>query len=139
MSETTGSEILKLAIQSSSVEWQPAHRIMPGIPEPEGPYGTWVKVLRRPSNGGGWTYMLRHLPPPGRAIRVLARATSHEEIFRLQGGFGGSPGASQSGAGMYVFNPAGLVHGGVVREESVALAHMHGDLDEVIEYQFIDA
>jgi hypothetical protein len=31
-----------------------------------------------------------------------------------------------------------MLHGGLIREETVGLNFLHGDLDECLEYEFID-
>jgi hypothetical protein len=132
------SEIRHLQVNPEGVDWRPMSDINPTNPSPQGAHGTWVKVLRRPENGGGWTIITRHVPPPGKAIRIVARAASHEEVYRLRGGFQNAAGTERQEPGTYIFNPAGMLHGGLIREETVGLNFLHGDLDECLEYEFID-
>ena len=76
-----------IKINPDDMPWEPASSIMPQIPPPSEDHGMWVKVLRRPSDGGGcWCYLMRVVPEPGKAIRVVARAESDEEVFFLSGG-----------------------------------------------------
>ena len=80
----------------------------------------------------------RHVPPPGKAIRIVARATSYEEVYRLRGGFQNASGIRRQMPGIYIFNPAGMVHGGLVCEQTIGLNILHGNLDEYLEYRFVD-
>ena len=128
-----------IKINPDELEWEGAHGIMPHLPEPDGDYGMWVKILRRPhADGGCWCYLLRVVPEPGKAIRLVARAASDEEVYFLSGGFSDRSGTLKQFSPMYVCNPEGLVHGGIIREETTQFVHFHGGLDIPMEYEVLD-
>jgi hypothetical protein len=127
-------------INPETLDWQPSNDIMPAIPAPEGEYGSWVKVLKRPTDGGDcWAYLSKTVPPPGKAYRIVARAESYEEVYFLGGGFTDRSGQLKQHPPMYVCNPPGLIHGGIVQEETVQFIHFHGDLDTIMEFEVLDA
>jgi hypothetical protein len=120
-------------IDPNQLEWTPAGEVMPGfkaLDDTDG--GVFLKVLRRPEDGGGcWHWLIRFAPPAGRAIRVTAIAESDEEIFFLAG-------SEDGGAGPYGCNPAGLRHGVTITEETVALVHYHGAPDTILRAEVVD-
>lgn len=112
----------RIKLHLDELSWEPADTVWPdyrlgGIraTDPEGS-GIFVKVLRRPSDGGGcWCALLRFAPPPGRAIRLTAVAASDEEVLVLPGG----PGTPDAAAiGPFTCNPEGLRHGNTFTAET---------------------
>ena len=120
-------------IATNDLEWTPAHEVMPGFQGlDDTAAGVFVKVLRRPDDGGGcWHWLIRFVPPPGRAIRVTAVAESDEETFYFTKG-------GLECEGVYGCNPAGLRHGVTLTEETVALVHYHGEPDRIVRAEVVD-
>lgn len=128
-----------IKINPDELEWEPANSIMPQLPAPSGNAGMWVKILRRPSEDGGcWCYLLRVIPENGKAIRLVAKADSDEEVYFLNGGFTDRSGKLKQFSPMYVCNPEGMVHGGIIQEEVLQFVHFHGGLDIPMEYEVLD-
>lgn len=122
----------QLKLTTGDIEWQPVSTVFDDyqVPPMEPPAGVFVKVLRRPTDGGGcWHCLLRFRPPPGHAIRITAVARSDEEVYILS--------ASDGRDGMYSCNPAGLRHGQTLVSDTVALVHYHGQPDEVLRAEVV--
>lgn len=125
----------RISIDTTTIDWQPAHEVLPGyLFDGAGPdHGAFVKVLRRPDDGGGcWHLLLRFSAPDGKALRITATAASDEEVFILTDTSG------QDRAGSYGCNPEGLRHGQTVIGELVALVHYHGAPDDIIRTEVVD-
>lgn len=78
----------RISIDSNELGWRPAADEFPGyaLDTEDRDAGIFVKVLRRPDDGGGcWHCLLRFRPPEGKAIRITAVAQSDEEVFMLDG------------------------------------------------------
>ena len=121
----------RISVDTNEVAWRPAAEVFAGyaidIEEPDA--GIFVKVLRRPEEGGGcWHCLLRFNPPSGRAIRLTAVAQSDEELFMLTG----------DRAGHYGCNPKGLRHGQTITEDTTVLVHYHDGPDEILRAEVID-
>src|SRR5437868_5437360 len=85
----------RISIDTSGIEWQPASDVFAGYrlenhagaqgdadDGDDTAAGIFVRVLRRPADGGDcWHCLLRFRPPAGRAIRITAVAESDEEVF----------------------------------------------------------
>lgn len=92
----------------------------------------FLKVLRRPGDGGGcWCALLRFRPPAGRAIRVTAVAASDEEVVVLSDGSGGR-------SATFSCNPEGLRHGNTFAADTTAFVHYHGEPDEVLRMELVE-
>jgi hypothetical protein len=122
-------------IDTGTIDWVPAGEILAdyhvdtGSPDT----GVFLKVLRRPEDGGGcWHWLIRFTPPAGRGIRITAVAESDEEIFFLRDE---SP---ESRTGVYACNEAGLRHGITVTGETVALVHYHGAPDRILRAEVVE-
>lgn len=125
----------RISIDSNELDWQPAHEVFPGYRVAAGgpDHGIFVKVLRRPEDGGGcWFCLLRFNPPDGYAIRVTAVAASDEEVFILSD----ESGHHQLGA--FGCNPEGLRHGNTLTGDTVVLAHYHGAPDDVLKAELVE-
>jgi hypothetical protein len=122
-------------IDTTAVPWQPASDVFPGycFEGLEPGYGAFVKVLRKPGDGGGcWQVLLRFAAPSGKALRLTATAASDEEAYIL------SDTSGHGRVGAYSCNPAGLRHGQTIVGEVVALVHYHGDPDDIIRAEGLD-
>lgn len=127
----------RIKLDTNELDWQPAHEVWPSYRidglQDESRHGVFLKVLRRPSDGGGcWCALLRFSPPPGKAIRVKAIAASDEEVFIL------SDGSGQARPGAFSCNPKGLRHGNTFAGDTIAYVHYHGDPDEILGIQLIE-
>lgn len=130
----------RIKVGTDDLPWQAAQEVWPGYrfgdfegsAAPPGP-GVFVKVLRRPEDGGGcWCALLRFLPPEGRAIRVRAIAASDEEVFIVFDGSGNDR------SGSFTCNPEGLRHGNTFVADTIAFVHYHGQPDEVLGIEVTD-
>ena len=121
----------RISIDTNEIDWLPAAEVFPGyqLEAEDRDAGIFVRVLRRPSDGGGcWQCLLRFVPPSGKGIRITAVAQSDEEVFILD----------THRSGSYSCNPAGLRHGQTVTEETTALVHYHGDPDRILKAEVIE-
>jgi hypothetical protein len=120
-------------LATTDLEWARASDVMPGFAAlDDTDAGVFVKVLRRPDDGGDcWHWLIRFVPPEGRAIRVTAVAESDEETFYFT-----NPGPECEG--VYGCNPAGLRHGVTLTEETVALVHYHGAPDRIVRAEIVE-
>lgn len=98
-----------------------------------------VKVLTdRRREGGGITWLLKFMPPPGKLIKVVATAMSDEHIFNLQGGRTTKSGQPAQGSGGYGLNPKGQPHSAMLAEETMALVIYTGEPDRVESIELVD-
>lgn len=129
----------RIKIDTAGTDWQPAHEVWPGYDLPAAGgvadangAGIFLKVLRRPSDGGGcWCALLRFAPPPGAAIRVTAIAASDEEVLIL------SDASGSTRPGTFTCNPEGLRHGNTFTADTVAYVHYHGDPDRMLKAEVV--
>ena len=132
--------INRIKLDTAQLDWRPAHEVWPGYvlggldqsSDPSGA-GVFLKVLRRPEDGGGcWCALLRFSPPAGQAIRVTATAASDEEVLILSDSAGTRPGT-------FTCNPKDLRHGNTFVADTVAFVHYHGDPDDVLRAELVPA
>jgi hypothetical protein len=130
----------RIKVDPNDLAWRPAHEVWPeyrleGANSGSDPYGAgiFVKVLRRPDDGGGcWCVLLRFTPPPEKAIRVTAVASSDEEVLIL------SDQSETDRSGSFTCNPAGLRHGNTFTGETVAFVHYHAEPDQVLKAELVE-
>jgi hypothetical protein len=127
------------------LEWQPWDQFMkgappndaiPNAPDWDGKFGGWVKILSRPENGDGWTFLVRHIPPVGKRIRFGAISKSREQCYCLLGEQSVS-GKPVSLKGEFSFLQAETVHGGTLSSEVIHLVHYDGEPDEIVRYEVV--
>jgi hypothetical protein len=98
-----------------------------------------LKVLSdRRHEGGGISWIVRFLPPPGKLIKIVALALSDEHIFNLEGGRGTKTGQSVRGAGGYGLNTKGQPHSAMIAQETMALIIYTGEPDEIKSMDVVD-
>lgn len=98
-----------------------------------------LKILcDRRDDGGGITWMVRFLPPPGKMIKIVAMALSDEHILNLEGGRSTKSGLPARGAGGYGLNTKGQPHSAMIAAETVSLIVYTGEPDEVRSMEVID-
>jgi hypothetical protein len=131
----------RIKLNYDELSWQPAHEVWPGYrlqdldttTSPSSGPGVFVKVLRRPGDGGGcWCALLRFTPPRKHAIHVTAVAASDEEVFIL------SDSSSHSRSGIFTCNPEGLRHGNTFAADTVAYVHYHGEPDQILKAELVE-
>ncbi|MGH9114318.1 MAG: hypothetical protein ACRDWW_00655 [Acidimicrobiales bacterium] len=130
----------RIKLESGDMDWRPAHEVWPGyrmdtVPDGVDPSacGVFVKVLRKPDDGGGcWNALVRFRPPDGYALRITAVASSDEEVYIL------SDASGQAREGTYTCNPEGLRHGNTFASDTVALLHYHGGPDDVSKIELVE-
>lgn len=135
----SSDKVKAIHVDPNQMEWEPLHNIAPAVPEPDGEYGFWVKVMRRPdADGNGcWCYILHVKPKPGVRMHLKARAASDEEGFSLTSAKFDADG-HVTALPLYRCHPEGLLHGAVAAggtEDRYELMHFHGALDEVLGYE----
>ena len=98
-----------------------------------------LKVLSdRREEGGGIAWLAKFSPPPGKMIKIVAKALSDEHVFNLEGGRATKSGAPARGAGGYRLNTEGQPHSAMIAVESVSLVIYRGEPDEVVSLQVVD-
>jgi hypothetical protein len=98
-----------------------------------------LKVLSdRRSAGGGIAWLVKWMPPPGKLIKIVAKALSDEHVYTLEGGRATKAGTPVRAPGGYRLNPEGQVHGGLTATETVNLIVYRGEPDEIVSLEVID-
>lgn len=119
-------------IPTDQIEWQ-------AVAGPDGqpvrhdgnPFA-FIKVLSdRRGNGGGYAYLLRLVPPPGRLVRIIAVARSDEHVFLLEGGYCNKAGELIAAPGAYGLNVEGSPHSAFCAIETVGYVVCRGEPDEI--------
>jgi hypothetical protein len=126
-------------VDIDAVEWQSAVPFFgPGAIH-EGQDLVRLKVLcDRRHEGGGITWLLNFMPPPGKLIKVVAIARSDEHIVNLQGGRSTKSGQPVRAANGYGLNTKGQPHSAMIATETLAIVIYTGEPDEVTSVELID-
>ena len=67
-----------------------------------------LKILSdRRTEGGGIAWLAKFSPPPGKLIKIVAKALSDEHVFYLEGGRTTKSGMPTRSSGGYTLNPKG--------------------------------
>ena len=99
-----------------------------------------LKILSdRRAEGGGIAWLAKFLPPPGKLIKIVARALSDEHVFNLEGGRVNKSGAPVRASGGYTLNPEGQPHSAIIGSETVSLVIYRGEPDEIGSLEVIEA
>ena len=99
-----------------------------------------LKVLSdRRAQGGGIAWLTKFSPPPGKLIKIVAKALSDEHVLNLEGGRVTKSGAPVRAAGGYTLNPEGQPHSALIGNETVSLVIYRGEPDEIVSLDMIDA
>jgi hypothetical protein len=98
-----------------------------------------LKVLSdRRAEGGGIAWLGRFLPPPGKLIKIVAKALSDEHVFNLEGGRATKSGEPARSSGGYTLNPEGQPHSAFVGTETVSFVVYRGEPDEIVSLEIVD-
>lgn len=99
-----------------------------------------LKVLSdNRENGRGIAWLARFSPPPGKLIKIVAKALSDEHVFNLEGGRTTKSGEPAKSSGGYTLNPKGQPHSAFLATETVSLVIYRGEPDEIVSLEVIDA
>jgi hypothetical protein len=99
-----------------------------------------LKILSdRRAEGGGIAWLAKFSPPPGRLIKIVAKAVSDEHVFNLQGGRVTKSGTPVRASGGYTLNPKGQPHSAIIGSETVSLVIYRGEPDEMVSLEVIEA
>lgn len=99
-----------------------------------------LKILSdRRAEGGGIAWLAKFLPPPGKLIKIVAKALSDEHVFNLEGGRVNKSGAPVRASGGYTLNPEGQPHSAIIGSETVSLVIYRGEPDEIVSLEVIEA
>jgi hypothetical protein len=98
-----------------------------------------VKVLSdRRAEGGGIAWLNKISPPPGKLIKIVAKALSDEHVFNLKGGRATKSGEPARASGGYTLNPEGQPHSALIASESISLVIYRGEPDEIVSLEVVD-
>lgn len=98
-----------------------------------------LKVLSdNREKGGGIAWLARFAPPPGKLIKIVAKALSDEHVFNLEGGRGTKTGEPARASGGYTLNPEGQPHSAFIGQETVSLVIYRGEPDEIISLEVVE-
>ena len=97
-----------------------------------------LKILSdRRAEGGGIAWLARFSPPPGKLIKIVAKAVSDEHVFNLEGGRGTKGGRPARASGGYTLNPAGQPHSAFIGQETVSLVIYRGEPDQIVSLEIV--
>ena len=126
-------------VDIDAVEWQPGTAFYGPSAIYEGRAIVQLKILcDRRHQGGGISWLVKFLPPPGKLIKIVAVAQSDEHIVNLQGGRSTKSGKPAQGAGGYGLNTEGQPHSAMIATETTALVIYTGEPDEVTSMEVVD-
>ncbi len=130
------SEVWKsFRIPSDTGDWEPANYNIRCDDGRE--YGRWRRVLRQHSHG--LTMIARYSAPPGKAWKIVGRASElGEEVYILEGHYYDTRGRVVAGPGTYMFNAPGAVHGGISCDLTLLIHCCSGEPDEIVSINMID-
>jgi hypothetical protein len=98
-----------------------------------------LKVLSdRRGDGGGIAWLARFSPPPGKLIKIVAKALSDEHVFNLEGGRGTKSGEPARASGGYTLNSEGQPHSAFIGTETISLIVYRGEPDEIVSLEVVD-
>jgi hypothetical protein len=92
----------------------------------------------RRNEGGGIAWLARFSPPPGKLIKIVAKALSDEHVFNLEGGRGTKSGEPARASGGYTLNSEGQPHSAFIGTETVSLIVYRGEPDEIVSLEVVD-
>jgi hypothetical protein len=99
-----------------------------------------LKILSdRRTEGGSIAWLAKFPPPPGKLIKIVAKALSDEHVFNLEGGRTTKSGMPTRSSGGYTLNPKGQPHSALIGAETVSLVIYRGEPDEVMSLEVNEA
>ena len=99
-----------------------------------------LKILSdRRDAGGGIAWIVNFTPPPGKLIKIVAKALSDEHVFSLTGGRSTKSGEPAKSSGGYTLNPTGQPHSAFIAADTTTLVIYTGEPDEIVSLGVVDA
>ncbi|KAJ8135547.1 hypothetical protein OY671_011241, partial [Metschnikowia pulcherrima] len=87
----------------------------------------------------GLTVISRYTAPPGKAWKIVGRASSlGEEVYIMAGAYYDSRGRILAGPGTFMFNAPAAVHGGISCDLTLYIHCCSGKPDEIVSIDSID-
>jgi hypothetical protein len=100
-------------------------------------YGRWRRVLRQHPHG--LTVISRYKAPPGKAWRIIGKASAlGEEVYIMAGAYYDPQGRILAGPGTFMFNAPGARHGGISCDLTLYIHCCSGEPDDIISIDLID-
>lgn len=116
-------------------DWEPASYNLKWADGQE--YGRWRRVLRRHPHG--LTVISRYTAPPGKAWKIVGRASRlGEEVYIMEGAYYDTAGEIVADSGTFMFNAPGAVHGGISSNLTLYIHCCSGEPDELLSVDLID-
>ena len=98
-----------------------------------------IKLLSdRRKEGGGIAWLSKFSPPPGKIIKIVAKALSDEHVYNLKFGRATKSGEPVRASGGYTLNPEGQPHSAFIGSESISLVIYRGEPDEIVSLEVVD-
>ncbi|HTV30334.1 MAG TPA: hypothetical protein VMF32_21475, partial [Xanthobacteraceae bacterium] len=100
-------------------------------------YGRWRRVLR--NHPHGLTVIARYVAPPGKAWKIVGKATElGEEVYIMAGAYYNTEGRIVAGPGTFMFNAPGAIHGGISVDLTLFIHCCSGKPDDLVSANLID-
>jgi hypothetical protein len=130
------SEVWKsFKVDPNEGDWEPASYNVQWTDGRE--YGRWRRVLRRDEHG--LTVISRYTAPPGKAWKIIGRASAlGEEVYILDGAYYNASGRIIARPGTFIFNAPKAVHGGISCDLTLYIHCCSGEPDEIVSINMID-
>lgn len=129
-----------IRVDFETAEWTSAAPFYGPAAVYEGRDVVQLKLLSdRRAEGEGIAWIVRFSPPPGKMIKIVAKALSDEHVFPLSGGRTTKSGGRVKASGGYTLNPTGQPHSAFIGQESETLVIYTGEPDEIVSMEVIDA
>ena len=114
-------------------EWRPFLWFRRGL---RGPGHRPNQAPERPPKRIAW--LNKFSPPPGKLIKIVAKALSDEHVFNLKFGRATKSGEPVRASGGYTLNPEGQPHSAFIGSESISLVIYRGEPDEIVSLEVVD-
>ncbi len=126
---------MSFKVAAAECSWEPASYNI--RTEDGSEYGRWRRVLRKHSHG--LTVIARYKSPPGKAWKIVGRASAlGEEVYIMEGAYYRPDGRILAGPGTFMFNAPGAVHGGISCDLTLFIHCCSGEPDEIVSAELID-
>jgi hypothetical protein len=100
-------------------------------------YGRFRRLLRKDPHG--LTVMVRIVAPPGKAWKIVGRASElGEDVYIVKGAYYDTAGKIVARDGAYMFNAPGALHGGISIDLTMYIHWCSGKGDEMVSQKLID-
>lgn len=87
----------------------------------------------------GLTVIARFVAPPGKAWKIVGKATElGEEVYIMDGYYYNTAGRVVARPGTFMFNAPGALHGGISCDLTLYVHCCSGEPDEIVSAQLID-